>query len=658
MISGPSLAGHKAVTPSTQIGENTMLRGLRQASSGPVGKAIMSVVVGGLVVAFGIWGIADIFRGFGVTTVAKVGRSEISIDEFRMRYSEQMQQVGRQIGRPLSSEQARDLGLDQQLLGQMIAFAALDERARQLGLGISDADIVRRITSDPAFKGFNGQFDRNLFLQRLRDSGFSEQRFVFEQRQGTLRRQIIDAVGAEITPPQAAALALERYGGEERGIDYVTLDASKAGDIPAPSPEALSAYFEAHKLAFRAPEYRKVLLMAVSQEDLAKGIEVSEDDAKRAYDDHLSRYSTPERREVQQIVFPNAEEAKQASERLAGGLSFEDLAKERNLTDKDIDLGKVAKADIIDPAVANAAFSSPEGGVSSPVAGRFGPAIVRTVKIEPGSTQPFTEVEGDIKHEIALDRAKAEVNKVRDQVEEEFGGGAQLDMIAEKLKIPLVTIDAVDRSGRNPQDQPVTGLPMGVDLINSAFATEVGAENDPLTPPGGGFVWYDVANITPSRERTLDEIKDRVEARWRDDEIVKRLDAKTMEIMDKLKSGTSLADIAQAEDVKIESKSGLKRQASDAGLPERVISQVFRTARDGFGSAEGDKATDRIIFRVADVKVPTFDPNAPNAKTMTDRLKAAYNDELLTQYVTRLESDIGTSVNQDGLIQATGRAPQ
>jgi peptidyl-prolyl cis-trans isomerase D len=468
----------------------------------------------------------------------------------------------------------------------------------------------------------------------------------------------VDAVGAEIAPPQAAAAALARYGGEERSIDYVTLDASKAGDIPAPSPEALSAYFEAHKLAFRAPEYRKVLLMVVSQEDLARGIEVSEDDAKRGYDDHLSRYSTPERREVQQIVFPNAEEAKQASDRLAGGLSFEDLAKERNLTDKDIDLGKVAKADVIDPAVANAAFSLPEGDVSSPVAGRFGIAIARTVKIEPGSTKPFADVEGDIKHEIALDRAKGEVNKVRDQVEEEFGGGAQLEMIAEKLKIPLVTIDAVDRSGRTPQDQPVAGLPMGVDVVDSAFGTEVGVENDPLNLPGGGFVWYDVANITPSRERTLDEIKDRVEARWREDEVVKRLDAKTTEIMDKLKSGTSLADMARAEDLKVESKSGLKRQASDADFPGRVITEVFRTAKDAFGTAEGEKATDRIIFRIADVKVPTFDPNAPNVKTVTDRLKAAYNDELLAQYVTRLESDIGTSVNQDGLSQATGRASQ
>jgi peptidyl-prolyl cis-trans isomerase D len=377
----------------------------------------MTVVVGGLIIAFGIWGIGDIFRGFSVSTVAKVGHSEISVDAFRTRYQEQLQQFSKQVGRPISAEQARAFGIEQQLLGQMIAFAALDERARQLRLGISDAEVARRITQDPAFRGFNGQFDRNLFLQRIRDIQFTEQRFVYEQRQTSLRRQIADAVMAEIATPKAAAEALDHYRDEERSVDYVSLDAGKVGEIPAPTPEELSAYFEDHKVAFRAPEYRKVVLMTVSQQELAKTIEVSDEDAKRAYEDRIGRYMTPERREVQQIVFANAAEAQAAAGRIAGGLAFDDLVKERNLTDKDIDLGTVTKADIIDPAVGNAAFGLAEGAVSAPVTGRFGTAIVRVVKIEPGATKSFAEVEGDLKRDLALDRVKGEVNKIRDKIE-------------------------------------------------------------------------------------------------------------------------------------------------------------------------------------------------------------------------------------------------
>ena len=615
----------------------------------------MAAVVGFLVISFAIWGIGDIFRGFGVSTVAKVGRSEISMEQFRIRYNEEMQQLGRRMGRPLTPDQAQALGLEQQVLGQMVAGAALDERARQLRLGISDAEVVKQITADPAFRGFNGQFDQSTFLQRIREIGYTEQRFVFEQRQNTLRRQIAEAVGTGVTAPKAAAEALSHFRDEERSIDYVALDGSKVGDVPPPTPEQLAAYFEERKFAFRAPEYRKIQLITVSQQEIASTIEVGEEEAQRVYQDRLKLYGTPERRHVAQISFANAEDAKRASERIAGGLAFDDLAKEPDVADRLVDLGTVTKADIIDPAVANAAFDLAEGTVSGPVTGRFGTVILHVLKIEPASTKSFAEVESDLKRDIALDRAKAEVNKIRDKIDEELGGGTQLEEIGKKLNLKVRTIDAVDRSGRTPAGEPVPDLPAGVDVVNSAFSTEVGNENDALSLPGGGFVWYDVVNIMPSRERTLDEVKDRVEARFREDEIIKRLKAKTEEIVGKLKSGASLAEVAAAEGLTVESKSGLKRQAS-AQLPARVISEVFRTAKDAVGSAEGQNPTDRVIFRVTDVKVPAFDANAATTTRLMDQLKSSYSDDILSQYVARLESDIGTDINRNAVAQAVGRA--
>jgi peptidyl-prolyl cis-trans isomerase D len=396
-------------------------------------------------------------------------------------------------------------------------------------------------------------------------------------------------------------------------------------------------------------------MMTVSQQEIANTKEIGDEEAKRIYQDRLALYSTPERRQVQQISFPNADAAKAASERITGGLAFDDFVKEPDMADKLVDLGTVTKADIIDPAVANAAFGLAEGGVSAPVTGRFGTVILRVQKIEPGSTKSFADVETDLKHDIALDRAKIEMNKTRDKVDEEFGGGARLDEIAAKLMIPLRTVNAIDRSGRAPDDQPVADLPAGVDVVNAAFATDVGNENDPLTLPTGGYVWYDVADITPSRERKLDEVKDKVEARWHEDEVIKRLDAKATEIADKLKAGTALADVATADGLKVDTKWGLKRQGSEL-VPAGVLTQVFRTAKDGYGNAQGKSASERYIFRVTDIKVPTFDAASAAVKTIGTQLKNSYVDELLTQYVTRLESDLGTDINQAGLAQAVGTA--
>src|SRR5260370_713411 len=119
-----------------------MLRGMRKASSNWLGKSIMAVVMGVLIISFGIWGINDIFKGFGQSTLATVGRTEISINEFRQNYTEKLQQIGRQFGRPLTADQARAFGLDRQLLQQTIAEAALDDEARRLALGQSEAQAI------------------------------------------------------------------------------------------------------------------------------------------------------------------------------------------------------------------------------------------------------------------------------------------------------------------------------------------------------------------------------------------------------------------------------------------------------------------------------------------------------------------------------------
>ena len=124
-----------------------MLRGIRKASSNWLGKIVMATVMGVLIVSFAVWGIADIFKGFGQSSLAKIGKTEISTEQFRQIYTERLQQLGRSFGRPLTSEQARAFGLDRQVLQQTIAEAALDEEARRMGLAQSQEEAMRRSTA-------------------------------------------------------------------------------------------------------------------------------------------------------------------------------------------------------------------------------------------------------------------------------------------------------------------------------------------------------------------------------------------------------------------------------------------------------------------------------------------------------------------------------
>ena len=630
-----------------------MLRGLRKASSNWLGKAIMAVVMGVLIVSFGIWGIADIFRGFGQSTQAKVGHTEISTNEFRQIYTDRLQQIGRQFGRPLTMDQARAFGFDRQVLQQTIAEAALDEESRRLGLGQSDAETMRVIFADPNFRGVGGGFDPARFQAIIRQYGFTEARYLADQRRVSLRRQLAGTVTAGLEPSKTLLEALNHFQNEKRSIDYVRLGAAQAGTIDPPSPEALAAYFDEHKAQFRAPEYRKIAFVAITPEDIGKWSQVSDEDAKKLFEQRKDSFGTPEKRQVSQIVFPNMEEAQAARSRIASGTSFDDIAKERNLGGTDVDLGLVAKSGILDPAIADAAFALPSGEISQPVQGRFGVALVKVGTIQPAIEPDYASVAPELKKQIASERARNEAASLRDKMEDERGGGASVVEAAQKLGLTAVTIEAVDRSGQTPNGQRVSNIPSGLDVISQAFNSDVGVDNDAISYRGG-YVWYDVLGITPPRDRTLDEVKDQVEARWREDQVSNRLRTRATEMVQKLTQGGKLADEAAAAGVKVETAAGFKREDSPAGVPSGAITAAFGTAKDGYGQTPGTGNSEWIVFRVTDISVPPVDLAASDMKKLKDTLVRGMNDEQVAQYVTKLEKDIGTTINEAAVAQVTG----
>ena len=626
---------------------------MRKASSNWLGKIVMATVMGVLIVSFAVWGIADIFKGFGQSSLAQIGKTEISTEQFRQIYTERLQQLGRSFGRPLTSEQARAFGIDRQVLQQTIADAALDEEARRMGLAQSQEETMRLIYSDPNFRGLGGKFDPQRFQATIRQFGYTEQRYLAEQRRVGLRRQIAGTVSAGVEPPKVLIDAMTRFQNEQRSIEYVKLDAAQAGTIDPPSPEALAAYFEDRKTQFRAPEYRKLSFVVISPEEIGKWIEVSDEDAKKVFEQNRDRLGTPEKREVSQMVFPNEGEAQAARTRITSGTSFDDIAKERNLNLADVDLGMITKSAIIDPAIADAAFALPSGEVSQPVQGRFGVALVKIGNIEPGTTPTFESVAAQVKKELATERARAKVSEIQNKMEDERSGGANVVEASQKLVLTADTIDAVDRSGRKPDGQPVANIPRGLDVVSQAFNSDVGVDNEPIQF-AGGYAWYDVLGITPSRERPLDEVRSQVEAKWREAQISSKLRAKATEMVQKLEQGGTLATEAAAAGAKVETATGFRRDASLSGVPSAVITAAFRTAKDGVGQTPGAGGDEWIVYRVTDVTVPQVDAASDELKKLKDTLQRGMTDEQVAQYVTKIESEIGTSINQAAFAQVTG----
>ena len=271
-----------------------MLRGIHKASANWIGRAVMGVVLGLIAISFGIWGIGDIFRGFGTSTVAKVGRSEIRVEQFRQLYQDRLQQLGRNLGRPILPDQARALGLDRQVLQQMIAENAVDEQVARHAAGPQRRRGRAPDHRQPELQGHHRPVRPRALRAAVAQSRLLPRRASWPSS-GARRfaSSLIGTISATTAVPKTVLDAFNRFQNEERTIEYVVLGSAQAGDIPPPTPEVLNRFFEERKVVFRAPEYRKITIVTLTAEDLASTIEVSDADLKKAYESRKARFETP-----------------------------------------------------------------------------------------------------------------------------------------------------------------------------------------------------------------------------------------------------------------------------------------------------------------------------------------------------------------------------
>jgi peptidyl-prolyl cis-trans isomerase D len=629
-----------------------MLQGLRKAGQSVVGKTIVAVLFGLLIVSFAVWGIGDIFRGAPRNNIARVGSTEISVDQFRTAYNNEIQRLSRQFRTNLGPQQARAFGIDQRVLGQLVNEALLNERSQALHLSVSDQLVARSVLEEPAFRDANGQFNRMAFEEALRSAGLSEAGFVREQRAVLMRQQIAAAVAGEPPVPGIAIDALHRYVNERRSASYLILGPHAAGEISAPSDADLQAFFEERKSSFRAPEYRSANILALDASKIAKPEDVSDDDARQRYEQNKSAYGTPERRTVQQISFATPDEAKAAAARLAEGLTFDALAAERKISPQDLTLGTFTRAEMLDAAVAEAAFSLQEGTTSGPVEGRFGTVLVRVTEIQPESVRPFEEVAAEIKSTIANERARGEIEAIHDRIEDMRAAARPLNEIASETKLHVQEISALDRNGTDRKGNQVE-LPERDALIRAIFESDIGVDNETIRTSTGGYVWFDVTNIEPARDRSLEEVKDEVTRQWRENAIADRLAERARQQVERIAKGETLEAVAAEAGVNAKTATELARRSPKEDLSADVVARIFATPVGQAAHAANGPDT-RVVFMVKEATVPPLVRSMQEAQRLEDQLQAALSDDLMAQFLAAVQRDVPVTINQAAVSQVVG----
>lgn len=630
-----------------------MLGILRNAAGTWVAKALLIL----LVLSFAVWGISGQLAGSfaGHDAVITAGGTKVSINEYRLAYDRQISVMSQQFGQRISREQATALGLDNQVLAQLVSGAVLDEQARKLGLGLSKDRLAQLTHEDPAFKGPGGKFDRRTFDYMLQQAGMRPEDYLRDRAQEAVRQQIVEAVSDGLKVPDTFFKAVALYRGEDRTVDYLILPKSLVEPIEAPSDSALSSYFEENKKTYGAPEYRKFSYVKLEPEDIMDLSGVTDQQVSDDYNKNKGRYTTPEMRTIEQIVFKTPDAAKAALGSLQTGATFDKIAAAEGKTPADTLLGTLAKDNVADKAVADAAFALNVNEVSPVVQGAFGSVLLRVTDIKPELVKPLAEVSAHIRKDLALGEASRILLDVHDNYEDIRASGSTLTQAAEKLKLKVVTIDAIDRTGQRPDGTIVEDLPESPELIKAAFEAEPGTENPDLTTANNGFVFYEVDSITPARDRTLDEVRQKVVADWTAAETTKRLAAKASELEKRLEAGTTLDVIAGELKLEKKTKRGVKREADDVDFGKEGAATMFGEGEGGIGLIPSPTGDGQILYKIAEV----FEPAGADASSVPDDAQKSFtsgmSNDLLGQLVAQLQTQYDVRIDQTAIAQAMTR---
>ena len=599
-----------------------------------------------LALSFVAWGAGDVLRGgVGRSPAIEIGRTTMSAAEVMAEFKREVERLQPLFGGKLTADDARKMGMLDRTIDSIIARTLIDEAAKSLGLAATDETILKKVASNPAFRGPTGQFDRDIFRQRLSRAGFSEDSFMKTERANMVRSQMVESVAAGIGAPLALTDPLLRWREERRVAETFLIKDDSVALPAAPEAAQLEAYYKDNVSRFMAPEFRALTVLLLRPADVAAGIDIDEMMVREAYQQRQEEFNTPERRTVSQIVFDEQSSAAKATDMVTAGKDLAAIAKALNA--EIIELGSVEKSDLPE-GLSDAVFKLPAGGTGQPVKTALGWHVVKVTQVQAGRTRTFAEVKGQLEQDLRKEKATDGLSELANKVEDALGGGATLEEAAKRFNLKTVKIATVDAQGRGANGKPVADLPKSEQFLDVAFHTDQNTESPLTEVPNNGYFLLRVDGVTPPAPKAMADIKPQIVATWQAERRQELARDKALKLAERIKAGESAAQVAQSAGLKLEVSKPFTRESADGPvLPPNVVAELFK-AQPG-GIATGSLQGGTLVARLA--RVEAFDMAANAAVTQAARLRVsqAVATDIADQYIAALNTSIGVKVDRPQL---------
>lgn len=567
--------------------------------------------LGLVVLAFVVFYIPDFFTPSGTgaagETLASVDGRRITVNEFTRAYNAQLAQFRNAYGGGMNEGMLRQLGIDQQVLQQLIDQQATLVEAQRQGLTASDAEVRQRIMEIPAFQE-NGAFigeARYRQLLRSQRPPISTREFEEEVRSSIVLDKLRAALTEWITVSDAEADEEYRRRNEKVTLDVVSFPAVEFLDEVTLSDADVAAHFEANKESYRIGEQRRIKYLQVDTEAIRANITVPEQDIQRAYNQNIDQYSTPEEVRASHILLnlegkDEAAVRAQAEDLLAqirGGADFAALA-----TQYSQDVASASRGGDLDffgrgrmvPEFEAVAFTLEPGQVSDLVRTQYGFHIIKVVDKKAGDVQPLDSVRATIAEQLKFERAQTRAQDLANAIAAEVKTAADLDRVGAARGLQVVESEFFTRT------DPVPGIGPSPAVSEAAFTLEQGAVSDPLRTPGG-FAFITVTGSNPSTLPTLEDVKARVETDLRRERSQALAQQRAATVTATLKSAANFGAAARAAGLTVRTTDAITRGSAipEAG-PSPAVDKVAFSLPVGAVSDPIATTNGVVIIRVVE----------------------------------------------------------
>jgi peptidyl-prolyl cis-trans isomerase D len=591
--------------------------------------------------------------------IAEVDGHDLNAGEFQQRYQAQLQAYQQQFGGSINEQLIRQLGIDQQILTQMVDEEIAVIEADRHNLRVSDDELAEQIFAIPGLQE-NGKFiGEQRYEELLRAQRPPMTKAQFED--GLRRSMVIDKLRAALTDWIAVSDAEVEKEFKRRNekvkLQLVALTADKFRDKVTVSEADVAAYFDAHKAEYRIGEQRKIKYLLLDRDQARQRVTVTAADVDRYYNQNIQQFQTPEQVRASHILLKtegkNDEEVRKQAEdvlkKVKANGDFAALARqysEDTSKDQGGDLGLFGRGRMV-PEFETAAFAMQPGQVSDLVKTQYGYHIIKVTERKPATTTPIDQVRAQIQQQLSAQMADTQIADRARQLADQIKSAADLDKVAKAQGL------TVQESGFFQREDPVPGLGASPQVAQVAFGLKEGEASAPVNSARGP-----VFMVLSQRKDPYVPKLDEVSAKVREDAIRARAAElsrqRATEIAASLRGAKDFAAAAKAQGLEAKVTDLVARGATlpDIGVSPEVDAVAFTLPVNAV--SEPIRLNDAtVIVRVESRDEVTPEELAREKETFRAELLNERRNRFFSAYMSKAKEKAKIELKQDVLRRVT-----